>query len=162
MSDYRIICKIVFWIFWTKNVFWKTINFGRNRVFVEKGLIWSLLQLASTLKPIAYESLNFNASFKKNFVLGFSRYQPVLTLWKFSFFLKKKFFQFFHRINILDFFRPLLGPCEVKSGQLRPWRLQVVMSMTSFPNYYVITDLCDRTSFLGQMDWNSVWNGILA
>ena len=40
------------------------------------------------------------------------------------------------------------------------WRSQVVMMMTSFPNYYVINDFIVRTSFLGQMDWNSVQNDI--
>ena len=34
------------------------------------------------------------------------------------------------------------------------------MAMTSFPNYYVINDFIDRTSFLGQMDWNPVQNDI--
>ena len=136
---------------------------AENRVFVKKGLIWSLLQLASTLRPISYESLNFYASFENKIVLGISRYQSVLTLWKFSSFRKNNFFfQFFHRINILDFFghyRVLVRSNRVSWGH---WRSQVVMSMTSFPNYYVISDLCDRTSFLGQIVWNSIWNDILA
>ena len=75
---------------------------------------------------------------------------------------KKFFFQFFHRINILELkghYRVILRSHRVSWGH---WRSQVVMVMTSFPNYYVINDFIDRTSFLGQMDWNSVQNDIFA
>ena len=43
-------------------------------------LLKNLVEKNSTLKPIAYESLDFYASFKRKIELGISRYQLVFTL----------------------------------------------------------------------------------
>ena len=64
----------------------------------------------------------------------------------FRFSKKNFFFNFFHRINSLEFFGHywvIMRSHRVNRGH---WRSQLVMLMTSFPNYYVINDFIDRTS----------------
>ena len=145
-----------------KNFFQKTINIGQNSIFTQKrdekhpGTARNVAQTC-----IFWKFRHFYIKIAIWFALHCSA-KKLTALWKFSIFSKNFFFQFFHRINILDFFsnyRVLVRSNQVSWDH---WRSQVVMSMTSFPNYYVISDLCDRTSFLGQIVWNSIWNDILA
>ena len=163
MSDNRIKCKIVFWIFWAKNFFWKTINFGRKSSFCWKRV--DLKPASTCFNPETYCIWIFEllrVFLKKSCTRNQSVSISFDSL-KIFFFLKKIFiFKFFHRIHILDFsghYRVAVTSSQVSWGH---WRSHVVMPMTSFPNYYVSTDFYDRTSFLGEMDWNSVWNDIFA
>ena len=158
--------KIVFSSFWAKKKILKTMNFRRKSIFAEKRVDLEPAQVCPSRENVFKIKFKpFYSYFKKDFLRQITA-KKIIAFWKFSFFSKKLkknfFFQFFHRINILELkghYRVILRSHRVSWGH---WRSQVVMSMTSFPNYYVISDLCDRTSFLGQIVWNSIWNDILA
>ena len=144
----------------------KTINSRRKSTFTEKRVDLELAQVCPSRENVFKIKFKpFYSYFKKDFLRQITA-KKIIAFWKFSFFSKKLkknfFFQFFHRINILELkghYRVILRSHRVSWGH---WRSQVVMVMTSFPNYYVINDFIDRTSFLGQMNWNSAQNDIFA
>ena len=140
----------------TKKFFQKTINIGQNSIFTQKrdekhpGTARNVAQTC-----IFWKFRHFYIKIAIWFALHCSA-KKLTALWKFSIFSKKFFFQFFHWINILDFFGHYWVIMRSHTVSWRHWRSQVVTLMTSFPNYYVINDHIDRTSFLSQMDRNSV------
>ena len=146
-----------------KNFFQKTINIGQNSIFTQKrdekhpGTARNVAQTC-----IFWKFRHFYIKIAIWFALHCSAKKIDGTLKIFDFLEKNFFFSIFSQNQYSRFFsnyRVLVRSNQVSWDH---WRSQVVMSMTSFPNYYVISDLCDRTSFLGQIVWNSIWNDILA
>ena len=146
-----------------------TKNFLKNHKFSLKFAFfgkkgWFLVEQsrAKRQKPVFLKVWTFLHLVVKTVLARKSKKKSYGGLKSFIFHKKILFFHFFHRINILDFFGHYWVIMRSNMVIWGHWRSQLVMVMTSFPNYYVINDFIDRTSFLGQMDWNSAQNDIFA
>ena len=106
-----------------KKFFQKTINIGQNSIFTQKrdekhpGTARNVAQTC-----IFWKFRHFYIKIAIWFALHCSA-KKLTALWKFSIFSKKIFFSIFSQNQYSRFFQQLSGPCEVKSGQLRPLKV---------------------------------------